>query len=52
MGVIWNPDKISYMLDTNIIEFYEFEISGGVGERGAPRGGEGPVHFGAHHLSQ
>ena len=39
MGVIWNPDKISYMLDTNIIEFYEFEISGGWGGKGAPPGG-------------
>ena len=38
MGVIWNPDKISYMLDTNIIKFYEFEISGGGGGKGASPG--------------
>ena len=53
MGVIWNPDKISYMLDTNIIKFYEFEISGGGGGKGASPGGEErPVHYGAAHFWQ
>ena len=26
MGVIWNPEKISYMLDTHIINFCEFQF--------------------------
>ena len=32
MGVIRNPEKISYMLDTKFNIFREFEIWGGVGE--------------------
>ena len=44
MGVIWNPEEISYMLDTHIINFGEFQFwgeGGGEGGKGAPRGGEG-----------
>ena len=26
MGVIWNPEKISYMLDTHITNFCEFQF--------------------------
>ena len=39
MGVIWNPEKISYMLDTHIIDFGEFQFFGGEGGVGAPLGG-------------
>ena len=35
MGVIWNPEKISYMLDTHIIDFGGFQFFC----RGAPGGG-------------
>ena len=41
MGVIWNPEKISYMLDTHIIDFGEFQFFWGEGGVGTPlwRGG-------------
>ena len=40
MGVIRNPEKISYMLDTKFINFREFQILGGAGdERGRPEWG-------------
>ena len=29
MGVIWNPEKISYLLDTHIMNFCEFQFWGG-----------------------
>ena len=46
MGVIRNPEKISYMLDTKFIHFREFEIWGGGGVGGAPReGGGGSMHW-------
>ena len=41
MGVIRNPEKISYMLDTKFINFREFEIWGGVGGGGGAPTGEG-----------
>ena len=42
MGVIWNPEKISYMLDTHIIDFGGFQFFlGGREGRGAPGGGRG-----------
>ena len=46
MGVIRNPEKISYMLDTKFIHFREFEIlGGGGGVSGAPtKGGGGSIH--------
>ena len=31
MGVIWNSEKISYMLDTHIIDFGGFQFFGGKG---------------------
>ena len=34
MGVIRNPEKISYMLDTKFINFREFQILGGLGMSG------------------
>ena len=41
MGVIWNPEKISNMMDTHIINFSEFIFWGRRGV-GAPLGvGEG-----------
>ena len=51
MGVIRNPEKISYMLDTKFINFREFQILGGVrDERGRPEWGGGYVHHGAVHF--
>ena len=44
MGVIRNPEKISYMLDTKFIHFREFEILGGLGEEVAPPLGGGRVN--------
>ena len=44
MGVIRNPEKISYMLDTKFIHFREFEIWGGWGSRWRPHWGEGRVN--------
>ena len=40
MGVIRNPEKISYMLDTKFINFHEFQILGGMtDEWGCPEWG-------------
>ena len=52
MGVIRNPEKISYMLDTKFINFREFQILGGAGdERGRPEWGVGGyVQHGADHF--
>ena len=51
MGVIRNPEKISYMLDTKFINFREFQILGGVrDERGRPEWGDRYVLHGAAHF--
>ena len=39
MGVIWNPEKISYMLDAHIIDFGGFQFFWGEGGVGVPLGG-------------
>ena len=53
MGVIRNPEKISYMLDTKFINFREFQILGGAGdERGRPEWGGGYEQHGADHFFQ
>ena len=50
-GVIRNPEKISYMLDTKFINLREFQIYGGMGDEwGRPEWGGGYVQHGAVHF--
>ena len=41
MGVIRNPEKISYTIDTKIFIFRSFQLWGGGGRVREPPGGEG-----------
>ena len=52
MGVIRNPEKISYILDTKFINFRDFPILGGEGWAGAPGVGGGYVQHGVTHFFQ
>ena len=53
MGVIRNPEKISYTIDTKIFIFRSFQFWGGGGRVREPPGGEGgELQFGATLFSQ